>query len=80
MPKLPASASKEAKRERMKEEMDKWKAGEMHSGTGRKGQKREEPVTDQKQAVAIALSESGQSKKDRAKRRKTRGGRSHARR
>jgi hypothetical protein len=40
----------------MKGEMDKWKAGTLKSSSGDK-------VTSQKQAIAIGLSESGQSKK-----------------
>ena len=39
-----------------------WGTGKLHSGS-KKGPK----VTNQKQAVAIALSESGQSKKSRKK-------------
>jgi hypothetical protein len=58
MPILKKSAPKKAKRKRMKEEMEKFKKGELHSGS-KKGPK----VTNPKQAIAIALSESGQSKK-----------------
>lgn len=63
MPKLKRSASKEKKAERMEEEMHKFKKGKLHSGTGKKGEKREEAVENPKQAIAIGLSESGQSKK-----------------
>lgn len=70
MPKLPRSASKKAKRERMDAEMHKFGAGEMHSGTGRKGEKREEPVAKRSQAIAIALEESGQSRDSKRKGRK----------
>ncbi len=42
----------------VKQEMDKWKAGTLHSGS-----KSGPIVTSQKQAIAIALSESGMSKK-----------------
>lgn len=58
MPTLTRSASKKAKRNRMHEEMAKYKKGTLRSGSkhGRK-------VTSRKQAVAIALSESGQSKR-----------------
>lgn len=42
----------------MKEEMDKFKGGELHSGS-KTGPK----VSNPKQAIAIAMSESGQSKK-----------------
>jgi len=77
VPKLPRSASKKAKRERMQEEMHSFKAGEMHSGTGRKGEKRKGSVSDRKQAIAIALEESGQSRQPARKGRRgsSRGGR-----
>jgi hypothetical protein len=71
VPKLPANASKAAKKERMAEEMARFKRGEMHSGS-----KSGPVVTNRDQAIAIALSTSRQSKKDRGKRRsKDRGGR-----
>lgn len=57
MPLLKRSASKKTKRSRMKEEMDKWKAGDLHSGS-----KKGPVVTSRKQAIAIALHESGQSR------------------
>jgi hypothetical protein len=62
MPRLSKRASKKAKRGRMHEEMSKYKHGQLHSGskTGR-------VVKDRKQAIAIALSESGQSRKRRKK-------------
>ena len=66
MPILPRSAPKEEKKARMKEEMDKWKRGELHSGS-----KTGPVVESQKQAIAIGLSESGQSKKDRNNKRKS---------
>jgi hypothetical protein len=76
MPKLTASASKEAKSTRVQEEMHKFKRGNLHSGS-----KSGPTVTNPKQAIAIALSESGQSKKDRGKKRNAgRGGRSYGRR
>jgi len=65
MPKLKKSASKKAKKTRVKEEMDKFKEGKLHSGS-KKGPK----VTNPKQAIAIALSESGQSKKKKKKKKK----------
>jgi hypothetical protein len=49
--------TKKAKRAAVKTVMDEWKAGKLHSGSP-KGPK----VKSQKQAVAIALNESGQSK------------------
>jgi hypothetical protein len=60
MPKLGPGASKEAKRSRMKTEMDKWKAGDLHSGS-----KHGPVVKSQEQAIAIGLSESGQSRKSK---------------
>lgn len=58
MPKLTKKAPKAAKKARMQDEMHKFKQGELHSGS-KKGPK----VKSRKQAVAIALSESGQAKK-----------------
>jgi hypothetical protein len=54
MPTLKKSAPKTAKKARMTGEMDKFKAGTLKSSSGDK-------VTDRKQAIAIGLSESGQS-------------------
>lgn len=65
MPKLKKSAPKKAKNKRMKDEMDKFKEGKLHSGS-KKGPLVENP----KQAIAISLSESGQSKKKSKKKRK----------
>jgi len=50
--------TKVGKRAAVKTVMDEWKGGSLHSGS-KKGPK----VTSQRQAVAIALSESGQSKR-----------------
>lgn len=71
MPALSKSASKKAKAEKMKEEMHKFKRGELHSGS------KEGPVVkSREQAIAIGLHVSGQSKKVRKVGRKaSRGGR-----
>lgn len=60
MPKLTKKAPKAAKKQRMQEEMHKFKEGTLHSGS-----KKGPAVKDRKQAIAIALSESGQSKKSK---------------
>lgn len=65
MPKLKKTASKKAKRTRMKEEMDKYAEGSLHSGS-----KKGPIVTSREQAIAIGLSESGQSKKKKRKKSK----------
>jgi hypothetical protein len=62
MPILKKSASKKAKKTRMKEEMQKFKEGSLHSGS-----KKGPIVMNPKQALAIALHESGQSKKKKKK-------------
>jgi hypothetical protein len=58
MPKLKPSAPKKAKQNRVEDELHKFREGTLHSGS-KKGPK----VTDRKQAIAIALSEAGFSKK-----------------
>lgn len=51
----------------VEQELHKFKRGELRSGSGHK-------VTDRRQAVAIALKESGQSKYGRRGKRKSRRG------
>jgi hypothetical protein len=60
MPKLNPGAPKKAQQKRVKDELFKFEEGSLHSGS-KKGPK----VTDRKQAIAIALSEAGLSKRDR---------------
>jgi hypothetical protein len=60
MPRLTKKAPKKQKAERMHEEMHKFKHGTLRSGS-KKGPK----VKNRNQAIAIGLSESGQSKKDK---------------
>ena len=59
MPKLKPSAPKKAQQTRVKDELSKFEAGSLHSGS-KTGPK----VTDRKQAIAIALSEAGLSSTD----------------
>ena len=49
----------------VRDEMRRFKSGELHSGTGKKG-KEGATVKNRKQAIAIALSACGKSKKDYA--------------
>jgi len=65
MPKLKKSAPKKAKKKRMEEEMHKFKEGKLRSGS-----KKGPVVSNPKQAIAIALSESGQSKKKKKRAKK----------
>lgn len=62
MPKLKKNAKKATKIARMGDEMAKFKAGKLHSGS-----KKGPIVKRREQAIAIGLSESGQSKKQRKK-------------
>ena len=62
MPKLKKSAPKKKKREAMKKEMELFKEGELHSGS-----KKGPIVKDRKQAIAIGLNISGQSRKSKKK-------------
>lgn len=55
---LTKPTTKAGKQKAVKQVMGEWKAGKLHSGSA-KGPK----VTSQKQAIAISLSESGQSRK-----------------
>lgn len=64
MPRLSKKASKKAKRTRMHAEMHKFKHGTLHSGS-----KTGPGVKSRAQAIAIGLSESGQSNKRKAGRR-----------
>ena len=52
-----------AQKSKMHKVMKEHKEGKLHSGTGKPGQKRKAPVKSRKQAIAIGLSESGQSNK-----------------
>lgn len=65
MPKLKKSAPKKDKKKRMEEEMHKFKEGKLRSGS-----KKGPIVSNPKQALAIALSESGQSKKKKKRAKK----------
>jgi len=60
MPKLKPSAPKKAKQKRVEDELHKFKEGTLHSDS-KKGPK----VIHREQAIAIALSEAGLSKKDK---------------
>lgn len=65
MPRLSKKAPLKKKRSTMKVEMEKFKAGELHSGS-----KKGAIVTNPKQAIAIGLSVSGQSRKKSKKRKR----------
>ena len=62
MPRLSPNASKAARKARVHEEMHKYKEGELHSGS-----ESGPIVKSRKQAIAIALSESGQSRRKKRK-------------
>lgn len=61
------AAKKKPKTKKAKQEKVKKVLGEFKSGTLKSGSKSGPKVTSRKQAVAIALSEAGQSKKKRKK-------------
>ena len=54
--------TKAGKQAKVKKVMDEWKSGTLHSGS-----KRGPKVTSQRQAIAIALHQSGQAKKKPSK-------------
>lgn len=62
MPRLSPSATAAERKATVKHEMEKFKAGTLHSGSS-SGPK----VKSRKQAIAIAMSVSGQSKKRKKK-------------
>lgn len=65
MPRLKKTASKKKKRAAMKREMDLFKEGKLHSGS-----ENGPVVSNPKQAIAIGLSVSGQSKKKKKTKKK----------
>ena len=58
----PIPRTKAGKQAKVKSVLDEWKAGTLHSGS-----KKGPVVRSQKQAVAIALSQTGQARKAKAR-------------